>query len=559
MLRPEGARCEEPASPDADALDLLRRPAVPWGTARDDHRGDRRVQLQPAAARTVPGIRLRRRPRPARRPRDRGAHRRGDGRARRRLRGAGVPHRRRRRASGRPRLARPRLRGAGRRVLVPGPGPARLRRVAGPWCGAGDGAGRRDRLRRPPVPLLGGWRAPPGVDDRVPAVARSWRPGAAAGRARPGRRHGRLRSRGLRPGALADLAGVGRRRPRGPVAAGHGRAPTAARRPWGGGSEVTAVRSPRPARGRPHGFDDDQATRRLLRSRPPRAALAWAEAALGVTVTAARPLRGGSASAVHLLRVQRGSGAAERVVLRRYVRPELNQEEPDIAEREARALRFVADLDLGAGVATPRLLALDATGAHAGVPALLMSRLPGRVDWAPADADRWLERLARLLPAIHGGPLPPPGLIRPFAPYRQESYESPGWARWPSIWARAIERFHQPTPDGAGPAVFIHRDFHPGNVLWRRGSVTGVVDWASASIGPACVDVGHCRGNLFQYGLEDVVLGRPPGVDGVGEDAEGMLEGHADGDGSVEWRDGGCGHRSSCWGWGSRGAVSAAF
>src|SRR6266536_407583 len=244
---------------------------------------------------------------------------------------------------------------------------------------------------------------------------------------------------------------------------------------WGGGSEVTAVRSPRPARGRPHGFDDDTATRRL---------------------------RGGSASAVHLLRVQRGSGGAERVVLRRYVRPELNQEEPDIAEREARALRFVADLDLGAGVATPRLLALDATGAHAGVPALLMSRLPGRVDWAPADADRWLERLARLLPAIHGGPLPPPGLIRPFAPYRQESYESPGWARWPSIWARAIERFHQPTPDGAGPAVFIHRDFHPGNVLWRRGSVTGVVDWASASIGPACVDVGHCRGNLFQYGLE---------------------------------------------------------
>src|SRR6266536_1676284 len=235
---------------------------------------------------------------------------------------------------------------------------------------------------------------------------------------------------------------------------------------WGGGSEVTAVRSPRPARGRPHGFDDDPATRRLLRSRPPRAALAWVEAALGVTVTAARPLRGGSASAVHLLRVQRGSGGAERVVLRRYVRPELNQEEPDIAEREARALRFVADLDLGAGVATPRLLDLDATGATA------------------------------------GGPPPPPGLIRPFAPHRQESYESPVWARCPSIWARAIERFHQPTPDGAGPAVFIHRDFHPGNVLWRRGSVTGVVDWASASIGPACVDVGHCRGNLFQYGLE---------------------------------------------------------
>jgi aminoglycoside phosphotransferase (APT) family kinase protein len=269
---------------------------------------------------------------------------------------------------------------------------------------------------------------------------------------------------------------------------------------------VSAARPPRSA-GRPapvaaHGFDDDEATRRLLRSRPPRGALAWAERALGGTVTAARPLRGGSASAVHLLTVRCGGGAVERVVLRRYVRPELNVGEPDIAEREARALRFVSDLDLGVGVATPWLLAVDATGAEAGVPAVLMSRLAGRVDWSPPDVDRWLERLAGLLPAVHAAPLPPAGVIRPFAPYRQDSYQPPGWARWPAIWTRAIELFHQPSPDAAGPGVFIHRDFHPGNVLWRRGRVTGVVDWASASIGPACVDVGHCRGNLYQYGLE---------------------------------------------------------
>jgi aminoglycoside phosphotransferase (APT) family kinase protein len=128
----------------------------------------------------------------------------------------------------------------------------------------------------------------------------------------------------------------------------------------------------------PHGFDDDEADRELLRSRPPRAALAWAGMALGGTVTAVRPLRGGSASAVHLLTVRRDAGTVERLVLRRYVRPELNLEEPDIAEREARTLGFVAGFDLGAP--TPRLLALDATGAQAGAPALLMSRLPGRVE-----------------------------------------------------------------------------------------------------------------------------------------------------------------------------------
>lgn len=250
----------------------------------------------------------------------------------------------------------------------------------------------------------------------------------------------------------------------------------------------------------PHGFDDDPADRGLLRSRPPRAALAWAGEALGGTVTSARVLRGGSASAVHLLTVRRDAGAVERVVLRRYVRPELNLEEPDIAEREARALRFVAGFHLG--VATPRLLALDPTGARAGAPALLMSRVPGRVEWSPADPERWLARLAELLPPVHALPPPPAGVIRPFAPYAQDAYQPPGWARWPAVWTWAIEWFRRPTPREAGPAVFIHRDFHPGNVLWRRGRVTGLIDWASASIGPACVDVGHCRGNLFQYGLE---------------------------------------------------------
>jgi aminoglycoside phosphotransferase (APT) family kinase protein len=275
-------------------------------------------------------------------------------------------------------------------------------------------------------------------------------------------------------------------------------------------SPVLAAASPPPPQPLPsvpgpvvaYGFDDDEETRRLLRSRPPRAALDWAARELGGAVTSARALRGGGATAVHLLSLTGAGGAVERVVLRRYVRREDVIEEPDLAEREARALEFVAGLDLGGAVATPRLLAVDPTGASAGVPALLMSRIAGRPEWFPRDVQRWLERLTEPLPGIHSAPLPAAGVIRPFAPYRQERYEPPAWARWPRIWSRAIELFHRPTPNDAGPAVFTHRDYHPGNVLWRRGSVTGVVDWASASVGPVCVDVGHCRGNLFQYGLE---------------------------------------------------------
>ena len=47
----------------------------------------------------------------------------------------------------------------------------------------------------------------------------------------------------------------------------------------------------------------------------------------------------------------------------------------------------------------------------------------------------------------------------------------------------------------------MDRDFHPGNVLWRRGAVSGVVDWQGACVGPAVADVAHCRVNLLGFGV----------------------------------------------------------
>jgi aminoglycoside phosphotransferase (APT) family kinase protein len=199
-------------------------------------------------------------------------------------------------------------------------------------------------------------------------------------------------------------------------------------------------------------------------------------------------------SAVHLITIQDDGGQRRQAVLRRYVRPELNAEEPDIAGREARALRVARRV----GVPTPVLLAVDPAGAAAGVPAVLMSRLTGRVDWWPSDMDRWLRRLAGLLPRIHAAPLPHAGVLPRFTPYPQASYRPPGRARYPHVWERAAEISHGPPP--RLPAVLVHRDFHPGNVLWRRGAVSGVVDWQGACTGPAVTDVAHCRVNLLTFG-----------------------------------------------------------
>jgi hypothetical protein len=54
----------------------------------------------------------------------------------------------------------------------------------------------------------------------------------------------------------------------------------------------------------------------------------------------------------------------------------------------------------------------------------------------------------------------------------------------------------QPQESESESDVFIHRDYHPGNTLWQDGKLTGIVEWTTASVGSARVDLGHMRWNL---------------------------------------------------------------
>jgi aminoglycoside phosphotransferase (APT) family kinase protein len=231
---------------------------------------------------------------------------------------------------------------------------------------------------------------------------------------------------------------------------------------------------------------------RLLRGAPPAVALAWATAAIapGARVRSVRPLAGGTSSAVHALVVEYQTGRLHRLVLRRFVRADWLAEEPDLAAREAAALNLLRS----APVATPRLVAVDPGGDAAGVPAVLMTRLPGRIEWQPSDLEGFLRRLAELLPPLHATAVPPPTPLPVYRPYRLEMRRPPRWAARPAVWWRGIALCDAPVP--TTERRFTHRDYHPGNVLWARGRVSGVIDWVNASLGAPEADVGHCRCNL---------------------------------------------------------------
>jgi aminoglycoside phosphotransferase (APT) family kinase protein len=242
-----------------------------------------------------------------------------------------------------------------------------------------------------------------------------------------------------------------------------------------------------------HGFDLSDEDRRLLRSRPPERALRWCAAAVGASasVVAVKPLAGGTSSAIHAIDVQDAGGLIHRLVLRRFVRTDWLAQEPDLAEHEACALALAA----AAAVPTPSPVGVDPNGGQCDAPAVLMTRLPGSIQWQPADREPFLRKLAAALPAIHGTEVDVAGCPLPdYAPYPLQAQRPPTWSHRPELWKRAFELFASAAP--VTERCLIHRDYHPGNVLWSDGEITGVVDWVNASIGCPEADVGHCRMNL---------------------------------------------------------------
>ena len=82
-----------------------------------------------------------------------------------------------------------------------------------------------------------------------------------------------------------------------------------------------------------------------------------------------------------------------------------------------------------------------------------------------------------------------------------ETLTVPQWSREPKAWKKVIEGVEAPPPPYR--ECFVHRDYHPSNVLWYGGEVSGIVDWVNGCRGPAGIDVAWCRHNLANlHGVE---------------------------------------------------------
>ncbi|MEU3989529.1 aminoglycoside phosphotransferase family protein [Streptomyces platensis] len=238
--------------------------------------------------------------------------------------------------------------------------------------------------------------------------------------------------------------------------------------------------------------------------------LAWVSRHLevGERIVRTVALHGGITAEMWRLTIGAREGDTRDLVLRSFVDPFYVGHAEDWLNREAGALALLT----GTGVPAPGLVAVDPTAAHCEYPSLLMTHLAGRTVLDDEGLETRVPLLARQLVAIHA--------VRPF-PKLSTSLEQgrPDW-RPPeyvalttadtvvvpkgadaAVWAAAIDVIRRPAPPYEGR--FLHRDFQPGNVLFdvppprpAGARITGVVDWAATSWGPADLDVAHCSTNL---------------------------------------------------------------
>jgi aminoglycoside phosphotransferase (APT) family kinase protein len=142
----------------------------------------------------------------------------------------------------------------------------------------------------------------------------------------------------------------------------------------------------------------------------------------------------------------------------------------------------------------PEPIVADLDSVWFGRPTVVMSRLPGRPDLTPTDLDSRVAALAHALAALHETPLDgAEGAVT--LPPRFESWRAPAGEHDP-LFAAAVSAVTARPPSRGSERVLTHGDFHPGNLLWHRGRISGVVDWSEARLDTRWYDLAYCRASV---------------------------------------------------------------
>ncbi len=212
------------------------------------------------------------------------------------------------------------------------------------------------------------------------------------------------------------------------------------------------------------------------------------------------PLLGGVSAQVTALEVQRADGGNEKLVARLHGPRDLAAN-ANIARDEFRLLQIVESH----GIAAPRAVFLDESCELFPTPIVVATFIEGEMidDLEQVDdVERVVRQMADQMAAIHRVPdspelafLPRVSERFPARPAVLDESLSEGRIRHALDAAGTLEPLNA--------ASLLHGDYWPGNLLWRDGTLAGVLDWEDAERGDPLNDLGNARMEiLFTFGPE---------------------------------------------------------
>lgn len=209
---------------------------------------------------------------------------------------------------------------------------------------------------------------------------------------------------------------------------------------------------------------------------------------LGLPISHVRPLGGGMSADSDLLL------AGDRpIVLRRHGAWSVGFDD-GVADREFAMFQLAHEV----GLAPKPLWA----GYLLGRTALVTEAVDGHPLLAPGDPFDWARQLASVLVRIHAID-PTPGVLAHIAAAPVAPQEQPPDARvleHPEA-ARLLTRLGELRR--SDDVLFVHGDYWPGNTMWKRETLVGVIDWEAVDVADPASDVAYCACEMHYLGYAE--------------------------------------------------------
>ncbi len=207
-------------------------------------------------------------------------------------------------------------------------------------------------------------------------------------------------------------------------------------------------------------------------------------------------LRGGISAQMTAIEIAL-RGTTRRLIVRRpadHARPE----HPRAVAKEFRLLQRLRR----AGLPTPTPVMLDETGAIFDTPYLVVDFIDGEPDFAPSDPFEYVAQVATQLARVHRNDAREFAFLPQLVPaaVRQRERKVTNTSLSVGGVRAALE---QVAPHTDNAPTLLHGDFWPGNMVWNRGRIVGIVDWEEACVGDPLSDVAISRLDiLWLLGIE---------------------------------------------------------